>query len=139
MFMTGKYAFLSNYYNCSVPYNGITYLNAEAAFQAQKETNPVKKLSYADVPPNIGKRMGRKASLRKDWENVKDNIMYEVVKSKFVHNPDLIKKLLNVKEPIIEDNTWNDTYWGVCNGKGENKLGQILTRLQNEFRKNQLI
>lgn len=31
------YAFLSNFYNAPVSYNGLTYHNSEAAFQAQKE------------------------------------------------------------------------------------------------------
>ena len=31
------YAFLSNFYNVPVSYNGLTYRNSEAAFQAQKE------------------------------------------------------------------------------------------------------
>ena len=34
--------------------------------------------------------------------------------------------LLAVSEPIIEDNTWGDTYWGRCRGTGSNHLGQIL-------------
>lgn len=32
----GKYFFLSNFYMADVEYNGIKYLNNEAAFQAQK-------------------------------------------------------------------------------------------------------
>lgn len=28
--------YLSNFYECSIDYDGLTYLNAEAAFQAQK-------------------------------------------------------------------------------------------------------
>lgn len=31
------YAFLSNFYNAPVSYNGLIYQNSEAAFQAQKE------------------------------------------------------------------------------------------------------
>ena len=27
---------------------------------------------------------------------------------------------------LIESNYWNDTYWGVCNGIGQNWLGKIL-------------
>ena len=37
-----------------------------------------------------------------------------------------------VTEPIVEDNYWNDTFWGVCTNKkynheGKNVLGQMLT------------
>ena len=33
---TGKYYFLSNFYNADVWYNGYTFKNNEAAFQAMK-------------------------------------------------------------------------------------------------------
>ena len=32
----GEYSFLSNFYQCTVTYDGITYGSSEAAFQAQK-------------------------------------------------------------------------------------------------------
>lgn len=60
--------------------------------------------------------------------------MYEVVKAKFSQNEDFKALLLQVKEPIVEDNTWNDTYWGVCNGVGQNKLGKILEKIKMEFK-----
>ena len=31
-----EYSYLSNFYHASITYNGLTYLNNEAAFQAQK-------------------------------------------------------------------------------------------------------
>jgi len=133
MFMIGKYAFLSNYYPCKVPYEGIWYSNSEAAFQAQKEKSPRRRKLYREAPPNIAKQMGRRAELREGWEIIKDKIMYEVVKAKFQHNSQLRQQLLEVTEPIVEDNTWNDTYWGKCNGKGANKLGEILERVRDEF------
>jgi len=34
---------------------------------------------------------------------------------------------------LIEGNTWGDTYWGVCNGVGENKLGKILMGIRDEI------
>ena len=36
---------------------------------------------------------------------------------------------------LIEGNTWNDTYWGVCNGVGKNTLGQLLMKIREEIRK----
>jgi predicted NAD-dependent protein-ADP-ribosyltransferase YbiA (DUF1768 family) len=36
--------------------------------------------------------------------------------------------------PLIEGNTWNDRYWGVCRGTGKNRLGQILMRIRSEIR-----
>jgi hypothetical protein len=35
---------------------------------------------------------------------------------------------------LIEDNDWDDTYWGVCNGAGENNLGKLLMKIRAEAR-----
>ena len=56
--------------------------------------------------------------------------MHEIVLAKFQQNPDLKWLLMDVVDPIVEENTWNLTYWGVCRGKGLNKLGEILTMVR---------
>lgn len=38
-----------------------------------------------------------------------------------------------MKGDIVEHNTWNDTFWGVCNGTGENHLGEILMDLRDYY------
>lgn len=133
MFFRNEYAFLSNFYPTKIEYDGLIYRNAEAAFQAQKEVDISLREKYQYMTPVEAKRAGRKASLRKDWDQVKDNVMYEVVKAKFVQNRNLIKLLVDVETPIIEENYWGDRYWGVCNGKGLNKLGYILSKIRKEF------
>ena len=37
-------------------------------------------------------------------------------------------------EELIEGNTWGDTFWGVCNGKGANTLGQMLMIIRAQIR-----
>ena len=37
-------------------------------------------------------------------------------------------------QELIEGNYWNDTYWGVCKGVGQNKLGKILMRVREELK-----
>jgi len=53
--------------------------------------------------------------------------MRDVVWAKFSQNPDLAARLVATGEKFLEEtNWWNDTYWGVYQGKGKNMLGQIL-------------
>ena len=112
----GQYYFLSNFYNADVEYDGITYKNNEAAFQAQKVLSDGEKLQFSDLNPRKAKKLGRKVNLRKDWDDVKDNYMYEICKAKFTQHEDLAQKLLKTgDEELVEGNKWNDTYWGVCN------------------------
>ena len=61
----GEHAFLSNFYLCSVLYNGITFTNTEAAFQAQKTTDPEQQKAFADLSPAKAKSNRQQtASLR---------------------------------------------------------------------------
>ncbi|MGN0992844.1 MAG: NADAR family protein [Bacilli bacterium] len=127
-----KYFFLSNYYPCFIEYKGIKYRNNEAAFHAQKDLS--RSYEFQLLTPDKAKKLGRQVKLRQDWEEIKDEIMYEINLEKFKQNEDLKIKLLDTKdEELIEGNNWNDTYWGVCNGIGKNKLGKILMRIRSEF------
>lgn len=128
----GKYYFLSNFSNSKIVINGITFLNGEAAFHSFKDLS--KQSQFANLDPSTAKRKGRRVNLRHDWEDVKDQIMYEVVKAKFQQNNDLKEKLLATGDEYLEEgNTWNDTYWGVCRGRGKNKLGKILMQIRLEI------
>lgn len=136
----GPHAYLSNFYDAPVTYKGVTYLNNEAAFQAQKD--PSRTQEFVNIPPNKAKRLGRKVNLRPDWDHVKSDIMLELCRNKFKENPQLMQKLIRTGDAdIIEGNYWHDQYWGNCtcskhrNIKGHNVLGQILERLRKEFRK----
>lgn len=77
----GKYRFLSNFSNHPVTFNGLTYKNSEAAFHAQKDPSRAKE--FVDLNPSQAKRLGRKVKLRSDWEQVKDDIMFDIVMTKF--------------------------------------------------------
>lgn len=128
-----KNHFLSNFYNAKVEYNGLTYENNEAAFQAQKDLS--RSAEFTKLPPNEAKRLGRKVKLRKDWNDVRVSIMYEIVFNKFCHNTELREKLINTGDSyLIEGNTWNDKFWGVCKGEGRNELGKILESVRFELK-----
>lgn len=130
-----KYFFLSNYYVVPVTYNGLTFQSNEAAFQAQKTLNEGQRRKFTKLAPNKAKAKGCNVLLREDWEEVKDQIMYEICLAKFTQNEELKEKLLATEnEELVEGNTWHDTYWGVCNRRGKNKLGKILMRIREELR-----
>lgn len=126
----GKYYFLSNFFSAKVKYEGITYLNNEAAFQAAKLLNG--REIFKDLNPSEAKKLGRKVSLRPDWEEVKTQVMFDICYAKFKQHPELMKLLLETKnKELVEGNTWGDKIWGVCNGVGENRLGRILMLIRD--------
>lgn len=123
----GKYRFLSNFWEAPVLYDGLFYQNNEAAFQAAKVEDHNERGTFQGLNPSQAKKKGRYVELRSDWEDIKTNVMVEIVLDKFIRNPILTFKLILTKNAYLEEgNTWNDKIWGVCNGVGENRLGHIL-------------
>lgn len=140
----GEYDFLSNFYNSEVTYDGITYDNNEAAFQAMKTMDLKERKLFSHRSPSSAKLEGRQLRLRTDWEEVKENIMHEIVLAKFTQNKNLgMKLLLTGDEELVEGTTgWHDNIWGNCdctkckNIIGQNKLGKILMRVREELKDN---
>ena len=130
-----EYFFLSNFYNCDIVYEGISYKSAEAAFQAQKCIDDNKKLEFSALSAGQAKKLGKEVELRKDWEDIKVDIMKSVVKAKFDQHIELQEQLVATgNRCLIEVNVWHDKFWGVSGGKGKNMLGRILMDLRREYK-----
>lgn len=122
-----QYYFLSNFYETPVTWEGITYQNNEAAFQSGKVATQKERAEFANLNPSEAKRKGRRVKLVENWEEIKNQVMYEVCLAKFTQHPELMDALLDTEdELLVEGNTWGDQIWGVSKGKGENRLGKIL-------------
>lgn len=127
-----QYRFLSNFYEAPLLFRGLVFENAEAAFHSQK--CPQRAKEFQGLNPSQSKRLGRQVEMRPDWDKVRDQVMYEVVSEKFSQNSKIRERLIATGEAmLVEGNTWNDRYWGVCNGIGQNKLGKILMRVRSEL------
>ena len=129
-----EYYFLSNMFPCKIKLGKYTFNCAEAAFQAAK--CPARVAEFIGLNGYEAKKLGRKVQLRDDWNEVKLNFMERIVRAKFEQNQELSYKLsrISVHTPIVEDNNWGDTFWGVCNDKGENHLGKILMEIRLELK-----
>jgi len=129
----GVYRFLSNFYYCDVYYDSVRYKSSEHAYQAAKTSDINLREAIRECnTPGDAKKLGRKLPLRTDWDDVKLNEMYKILKSKF-SNPKLKKMLVDTgSEELIEGNNWGDVYWGVCIGRGENNLGKLLMKVRSE-------
>ena len=131
----GEYRWLSNFWAATVIYEGISYPSVEHAFQAAKTLDRHARKEIASDPNSAkAKQTGRRVQLRSDWEEIKLSVMYSLVLDKFTRNAELKKKLLATgDQELTEGNTWNDTIWGICNGKGENWLGKILMAVRGRL------
>ena len=131
----GKFAWLSNFFPCQVSHQGLLFQSSEAAFQASKSLDMIERRKFTAVHAGKSKRMGRKLQIRSDWEEVKIQMMREILQCKFSQNPELKSKLLATgNAQLIEGNSWNDTFWGVCKGVGKNHLGKLLMEIRNSLK-----
>lgn len=112
----------------------------EHYFQAKKFVNTeYEEQVRLTKTPKDAAAMGRdrKLPLRKDWESVKDQVMYLACYAKFTQYPELKKLLLDTKDAILVEHTVNDSYWGDGgNGSGKNMLGKILMKIREDIKSN---
>lgn len=132
---SGIYEFLSNFYPSPIDVDGIEFPTVENAFQARKVELYHQRLEFADLTPGQAKRLGRKVKLRDGWNDMRIDVMEELLRIKF-SNPFLRQLLIDTGNRIlIEGNNWNDTFWGMCNGQGQNHLGILLMKIRKELKK----
>jgi len=134
---SGEYAFLSNFWDVRVEYDGGWFSSVEHAYQAAKYPKEARSVFRNGITPGQAKRLGGAAELPWDWEHKKIEIMTRLVLQKFRNNNPLKFLLLSTGDAtLIEGNHWGDRFWGQCGGTGKNHLGRILmyvrTVLRNE-------
>jgi ribA/ribD-fused uncharacterized protein len=138
---TGRYEFLSNFFPSPIALWAYTgdlreFPTVEHVFQSFKTEDPIQFESIRTAPtPGKAKRLGKACTLRKDWEEIKLEVMFRALTEKFRQNADLYEQLLSTGTALlVEGNNWGDVYWGVCGGVGENHLGKLLMRVRDDLR-----
>ncbi|MCA1005062.1 NADAR family protein [Rhodococcus hoagii] len=137
-FFEGDYAFLSNFYEAGVIYNGLRFSTSEHAFAAAK-TDDLESMYRIMNSPNAAdiNKVGCRVKLVDGWDRVKYRRMEEILWTKFTHNHELGDMLLGTMgSVIIEGNIWHDQVCGSCscprhrNILGDNALGTILMNVR---------
>ena len=130
----GDFRFLSNFWPAEIVVCGLTFPSTEHAYQALKSPHreiwhEVKSMRRAAD----AKRLGKEIEVRPNWHRLKVPTMRLLLRRKFTI-PDLRKALLLTNDHYLEEtNHWGDTFWGVCNGIGENHLGHLLMQVRKEL------
>ena len=141
----GEYRFLSNFWPAKVFLDGEEYSCTENAYQAAKykkedreyfkTCSPKESIIFVRENPPTAYSEG-------DWENLKLEIMRELLIQKFdvELNPENTQRLLETRGKYLEEtNYWEDVYWGVHKtseseeGVGENNLGKLLMEIREEI------
>lgn len=130
----GALAFCSNFCKCPCSYDGVVYPTSEHAFQAAKTLDKSIREQVRVMDVVEAKRFARTIPLRPNWNEIRVDVMEEILRSKF-SNEKFKKMLIETgQKELIEVNYWGDTFWGQCpRGTGDNNLGKLLMKLRSEF------
>jgi ribA/ribD-fused uncharacterized protein len=129
----GEYRWLSNFWRVYVVFEGIVFPSVENAYQAAKFVDGRER--FVKISEAAAKELGHANPPRPDWETIKVSVMRMLLAQKFESGTELAQKLIATHpKKIIEGNTWNDTFWGVCHGKGKNMLGKLLMERRDILR-----
>lgn len=139
----GEHRWLSNFWECWLvdPKTGTEFRSVEHAFQWAKFTG-VDTPEAAELRRQIplttagnAKRLARTHPCRPDWNAIRVEVMTRLLRRKFRPGSHLAEKLLATGgADLVEDNTWGDTFWGICRGEGLNTLGKLLMQVRDELR-----
>jgi len=138
----GQYRFLSNFYERRLNFCGKYYATSEHAYQAFKATTEEDhELVRLQTSPRMTKKYGGEIKIRADWEDIKYDLMLEIVREKF-KDPYLKNLLEKTGDKYLEEtNWWHDNTWGnctcgrdKCKDEGKNYLGKILMKIRKENR-----
>jgi ribA/ribD-fused uncharacterized protein len=135
------YGCFSNFSLYSIDLQGYTWLTSEHYYQAQKyQGTPHQSLcdQIRQAPtPEAAAALGRNPNyaVHPDWDQIKFQIMYTAVRTKFFTHPTIRAELLATGDERIVENSPLDAYWGCgADGKGLNQLGEILMQVRHELR-----
>ncbi|MDB8622589.1 NADAR family protein [Streptococcus parasanguinis] len=136
------YGFMSNFAPYSFSDGSNIWPTSEHYFQAQKFLVPeIQEKIRQIVSPMDAAIEGRNRQnpLRPDWEEVKDKVMLQALRMKFIQNPEIAKELLATGDAILIEHTRNDDYWADGgDGSGKNKLGLLLMQVREELKNSTL-
>ncbi|VAW71515.1 Uncharacterized protein COG3236 [hydrothermal vent metagenome] len=134
-----EYGEFSNFALYPIKLKRKVWPTSEHYFQAMKFESSVDQAAIRKSnTPMLAAMKGRdrKRKLKRHWNSSKDNVMFEAVLAKFTQHEDLKRLLLSTGTAKLIEHTHNDSYWGDGgDGKGKNRLGQILMRVRSSLSK----
>lgn len=135
---------LSNFSSFEVTFNGEDYKTAEHAYHCQKFF--VAAAGYHDIRKDIREARSahdafkiaqqHKHLQRVDWDEVKVNVMCEILREKVKQHEYVMRKLLATGDRELIEDSWRDSFWGWGEDRqGLNMLGKCWMRVRDDLRR----
>ena len=141
---------LSNFFPCSVPWKGQEFRSAEHAYIYEKamyhNRTDIAATMVRSKDAVEAKNEAKKIVTQKKWEEKKEEIMNEVIKSKLESNKDIESELMETGERLLGEAVIGQDEWGVGLAKrtaahtnpekwpGKNRLGKMYMDMRRKLR-----
>jgi ribA/ribD-fused uncharacterized protein len=136
---TGAHGFLSNYFRWRIRLDGRDWDTVEHFYQAAKfagQADWAERIRLSPTP-DAAKSLARdhRCHWRPDWDAaVKEEVMRRALEAKFA-SPLLLRELLSTGDAKLVEDSPTDRFWGQSpDGKGLNRLGELLMELREHGR-----
>lgn len=146
-FFSGPWSPIDNFALIPVRYDGRLWPTSEHAYAAMKApTRTQQEKIRKCATPGDAKAMGRRVKMRKDWDEVKFDYMWDILCAKFAQS-ELARAVLTASHGrhLAEGNVWDDRIWGMTADPvanftnnsgtitGQNALGKMLMAVREKL------
>lgn len=131
---------LSNFSAFAIHWDGYRFDTSEAAYHYEKFKSTAPLIACGILSADSAHQAFKLAEQNKDkrrpdWDDVKVEIMHDILRAKVRQHEYVRCKLLATGDRILVEDSWRDTYWGWGPNKdGQNMLGQLWMEVRNEIR-----
>ena len=140
-FYEHEFYVFSNFSSFQLEWKGEVWMTSEHAYHSEKFEDPeilnqlrrtrsahdAMKLAYAN-----------RDKYRSNWDEIKLNVMKDILRAKVAQHPYVKKKLLETGDKELIEDSWRDSYWGWGPNKdGENHMGKLWMEIRDEVRAQQ--
>jgi len=140
-FYEQEFYVLSNFSAFNLRYKGFLFATSEHAYQWSKFRPPndggiAFLIRIASSAHDAFKLAEEHYKFRRpDWNEIKDNIMLDILRHKAKQHEYVRRKLLETGDRVLIEDSWRDDYWGWGSNKdGKNRLGKLWMQVREEIR-----
>ena len=138
LFYEGPYYMFSNFSSFALEWRGCLWPTSEHAYQAAKfEDSGVSSKIRTALSAHDAKKIAHANAdkVRRNWDEIKMDIMEDILRNKLGQNPYIQQKLLETGDMEIVEDSPKDSFWGRGpDWNGENNLGKLWMKLRKELR-----
>lgn len=138
-FYEREFYVLSNFSSFKIFWKGMYFDTSEHVYHWEKFSNNavVQKLICNSISAHAAFKLAQSCRhlQREDWNDVKEDIMLEILFAKAEQHEYVKRKLLETDDKLLVEDSWRDDYWGWGPNKdGKNALGKLWMIVRDKLR-----